>query len=293
VAVEGFQDDGGFEGTPPVRISLALEVRDGELHVDFAGTSEQVRSGVNVPIASTHAGVYFAVRCFAGHAGILQNDGLARAIHLRIPEGCLLNPRFPAALSARHLAVQRIADLMVEALSQLLPERAIAASHVSFPAFVFQALDVRSGRLTLLADIIGGGGGARPDADGEHAIDTYTSNCAILPAEIAELEYPFLVERSELVDSSGGSGRRRGGLGIRRDYRLLAAEGDGMYYVEQRNPRFAPAGRDGGGRGAPSAVRLLRDGVWSDLPGKGYLFLQRDDVVSFVSAGGGGFGELA
>ncbi|MDX6539929.1 MAG: N-methylhydantoinase, partial [Gaiellales bacterium] len=107
------------------------------------------------------------------------------------------------------------------------------------------------------------------------------------------LEYPFLVERSELVDGSGGSGRRRGGLGIRRDYRLLAAEGDGMYYVEQRNPRFAPAGREGGGRGAPSAVRLLRDGVWSDLPGKGYLILRRDDVVSFVSAGGGGFGELA
>jgi N-methylhydantoinase B len=291
VAVEGFQDDGGFEGTPPVRISLAVDVRDAELHVDFAGTSDQVRSGVNVPIASTHAAVYFAVRCFAGHAGILQNDGLARVVHLHIPEGCLLNPRFPAALSARHLAVQRAADLMVEALSDLLPERAIAASHVSFPAFVFQALDQRSGRLTLLADIIGGGGGARRDSDGEHAIDTYTSNCAILPAEIAELEYPFLVERSELVDDSGGSGRRRGGLGIRRDYRLLADAGDGMYYVEQHDPRFAPRGREGGGRGAPSAVRLLRDGVWQDLPGKGYLILRRDDVVSFVSAGGGGFGR--
>jgi N-methylhydantoinase B len=290
VAVEGFQDDGGFEGTPPVRICLALEVRDGELHVDFTGTSDQVRSGVNVPIASTHAAVYFAVRCFAGRAGILQNDGLARVVHLQIPEGSLLNPRFPAALSARHLAVQRTADLMVHALSDLLPESAIAASHVSFPAFVFQAVDPRSGRLTLLADIIGGGGGARRDADGEHAIDTYTSNCAILPAEIAELEYPFRVERSELVDDSGGSGRRRGGLGIRRDYRLVADAGDGMYYVEQHDPRFSPAGREGGGNGAPSSVRLQRDGVWSDLPSKGYLRLQRDDVVSFISAGGGGFG---
>ncbi len=291
VEVTGFLDDGGFEGTPPVRIQLTAEVRDGELHVDFAGTSEQVRSGVNVPIASTHAAVYFAVRCFAGHAGILQNDGLARVIHLHAPHGCLLNPRFPAALSARHLAVQRTADLMIEALSELLPERAIAASHVSFPAFVFQAVDPRSGQLTLLADIIGGGGGARRAAGGEHAIDTYTSNCAILPAEIAELEYPFLVERSELVDGSGGAGRFTGGLGIRRDYRLLADAGDGMYYIEQCDPRFAAAGREGGGSGAAGAVRLLRDGVWRDLPGKGYLVLERDDVVSFVSAGGGGFGR--
>ena len=290
VEVEGHLDDGGFEGTPPVPIRLAVEVRDGELHIDFAGTADQVRAGVNVPIASTHAAVYFAVRAFAGRAGILQNDGLARAVHLHVPEGSLLNPRFPAALSARHLTVQRVADLMIEALSAMLPGQSIAGSHVSFPAFVFQAVDPRSGRLTLLADIIGGGGGARRDGAGEHAIDTYTSNCGILPAEVAELEYPFLVERSELVDGSGGAGRHGGGLGIRRDYRLLADTADGMYYVEQRDPRFSARGREGGGDGAPSAVRLLRDGAWRDLPGKGYLFLRQDDVVSFVSAGGGGFG---
>jgi N-methylhydantoinase B len=186
--------------------------------------------------------------------------------------------------------VQRTADLMVEALSDLLPESAIAASHVSFPAFVFQAVDPRSGRLTLLADIIGGGGGARRGADGEHAIDTYTSNCAILPAEVAELEYPFLIERSELVDGSGGAGTTSGGLGIRRDYRLLGDAGDGMYYVEQHDPRFAPAGREGGADGSSSSVRLQRDGVWQELPSKGYLILRRGDVVSFVSSGGGGFG---
>jgi N-methylhydantoinase B len=290
VAVAGRLDDGGFEGTPPPEIRLALEVRDGVLHVDFAGTSPQVPSGVNVPIASTHAAVFFAVRCFAGREGILQNDGLARSVRLHVPKGSLLDPDFPAALSARHLAVQRTADLMVEALSDLLPDRAIAASHVSFPAFVFQAVDPRSGRLTLLADILGGGGGARADAPGEHAIDTYTSNCAILPAEIAELEYPFLVERSELVDGSGGAGTQAGGMAIRRDYRLLADAADGMYYVEQRDPRFTARGRDGGGDGAPAAVRLLRDGAWQELPGKGYLTLRRDDVVSFLSSGGGGYG---
>ena len=87
---------------------------------------------------------------------------------------------------------------------------------------MFQAVDPRSGRLTLLADILGGGGGARRDAPGDNGIDPYCSNCAILPAEIAELEYPFRIECSELVEGSGGAGRMRGGMGIRRDYRLLA-----------------------------------------------------------------------
>jgi N-methylhydantoinase B/oxoprolinase/acetone carboxylase alpha subunit len=79
-------------------------------------------------------------------------------------------------------------------------------------------------------------------------------------------------------------------MAIRRDYRLLADAADGMYYVEQRDPRFTARGRDGGGDGAPAAVRLLRDGAWQELPGKGYLTLRRDDVVSFLSSGGGGYG---
>ncbi len=276
-----------------MRIRLALEVReDGLLHVDFTGTDAQVRSGVNVPIASTHAGVFFAVRCAAGREGISQNDGLARSVRLHVPEGCLLNPTYPTALSARHLAVQRIADLMLEALSELLPDRAIAGSQISFPAFIFQAIDPRSGRLTLLGDILGGGGGARRDAPGEDGIDTYTSNCAILPVEITELEYPFLVERSELVDGSGGAGRQRGGMGLRRDYRLLADEADGMYYIEQTDPRFGPKGREGGGPGASAVVRLRRDGAWRDLPGKDAPRLVRGDVIRFQSAGGGGFGPV-
>jgi N-methylhydantoinase B len=181
---------------------------------------------------------------------------------------------------------------MVRALGDLLPERAVAASHVSFPAFVFQAVDARAGRMTLLADILGGGGGARCDAPGDHAIDPYTSNCAILPAEIAELEYPWRIVRTELVDGSGGAGAQPGGMGLRRDYELLADHAEGMYYVEQRDPRFAPRGQDGGGPGAPGRAFVRRAGATTDeeLPGKGYIHLHRGDVIAFVGAGGGGYG---
>jgi N-methylhydantoinase B len=291
VEAEGFLDDEGFEGTPPVRVSARVHVDDGTLVVDLSGSSSQVASGMNVPISSAHAGTFFAVRAFLG-PDVPQNAGLTRRVRVIAPEGTIFNPRFPAALSARHLAVQRLTDVLVEALSDLLPERTVAASHVSFPALVFQAVDPRSGRLTLLADILGGGGGARRDAPGDDGIDPYCSNCAILPAEIAELEYPWRIERTELVDGSGGAGANRGGLGLRRDYRLLADASDGMYYVEQTNAAFGAHGREGGGTGAPGRATVVRAGSSGEqtLPGKGYIHLRRGDVLSLVGAGGGGFG---
>jgi N-methylhydantoinase B len=268
-------------------------VRDGRLHVELTGSAAQVDGGINVPWSSTHAGAYFAVRCFAG-SEIPQNDGLTRNVVVAAPEGTVVRPRFPAAVSARHLTVQRLADVVCRALGELLPERAAAASHVSFPAFVFQAIDPRSGRLTLLADILGGGGGASAGAPGMAAIDSYTSNCALLPAEIAEAEYPWVIERTELVHGSGGGGARAGGAGMRRDYRLTAESAEGMYYIEQTRPEFAAAGLAGGSPGATAKVLVRRAGGtgWEELPGKGYLKLRRGDVVSFVGAGGGGHGDV-
>jgi N-methylhydantoinase B len=291
VEAEGFLDDQGFEGTPPVRVHAALHVDDGTLVVDLSGSSDQIPSGMNVPISSAHAGAYFAVRSFLGRE-VPQNGGLTSRVRVIAREGSIFNPRFPAALSARHLTVQRLADVIIEALGRLLPERDIAGSQVSFPALVFQAVDPRSQRLTLLADILGGGGGARRHAPGEDGIDPYTSNCGILPAEIAELEYPWRIERTELVEGSGGDGGHRGGMGLRRDYRLLADVSDGMYYVEQTDAEFAAKGRDGGSPGAPGRafVRRAGEGADEELPGKGYIHLYRGDVLSLVGAGGGGCG---
>jgi N-methylhydantoinase B len=292
VAAEGFMDDQGFEGTPPIRVHASVSVDDGTLVVDLSKSSSQVASGMNVPISSTHAGTYFAVRAFLGPS-VPQNAGLTSRVRVVAPDGSVFNPAFPCALSARHLAVQRLTDVLIEALCDLLPDRSVAASQVSFPALVFQAVDARSGRLTLLADILGGGGGARRAAPGDDGVDPYCSNCAILPAEIAELEYPWRIERTELVEGSGGIGRMRGGMGIRRDYRLLADVSDGMYYVEQTNAEFGARGRDGGGSGKPGRATVRRAGSndHTPAPSKGYIVLHRGDVLSLVGAGGGGFGS--
>lgn len=291
VEVEGFLDDDGSGTGDPVRIMARVQVRDGRLEVDLTDSDPQSDLGINVPWASTHASTYFAVRAFAG-SEVQQNDGLTRNIVIKANEGTIVRPRYPAAVSARHLAVQRLSSMLCDALGILLPDRAVAAGHVSFPAFTFQALDRRSDRLTILADIIGGGGGARSGADGDHAIDTYTSNCALLPAEVAELEYPWLIERTELVSGSGGDGQYRGGDGIRRDYRLLAEESLGPYYVEQTKPDFTARGIRGGGDARPARVRVRREnGEWEEIPSKGLLRLEQGEVISFESAGGGGYGS--
>ncbi len=293
VEAEGFLDDEGMDDTDPVRVHAAVHVEDGTLVVDLSGSSRQIGYAMNVPIASSHAATFFAVRAFLG-PDVPQNAGLTSKVRVIAPDGNMFNPTFPAALSARHLPVQRLTDVLIEALCDLLPERSVAASQVSFPALVFQAVDERSGRLTLLADILGGGTGARRDADGDDGIDPYCSNCAILPAEIAELEYPFRIERTELVEGSGGAGRHRGGMGIRRDYRLLGEVCDGMYYVEQTDARFAPKGREGGEAGLPGSATVTRAGSDTPerVPGKGYIHLYRGDLLSLVGAGGGGFGRM-
>jgi N-methylhydantoinase B len=290
VSVEGHMDYDSLAPGEPVRIAATVWVEEGQLVVDLSDSSPEVRGSINVPWSSTCSAGYYALRCFAGEE-IEMNEGLTRHVRVISPEGTIFRPRFPRPVAGRHLTVQRLAELLCRALGELLPASATASSHVSFPSFNFQTIAGERERLFLFADVLGGGGGARPDAPGDNAIDSYTSNCALLSAEIVALEYPWRVECTRLLPESGGAGRFPGGQGLRRDYRLLGEAAEGPYYVEQSDPRFAARGQAGGERGASSRVRLKRgDAEWVALPAKGYAQLQRGDVISFESAGGGGYG---
>ena len=122
VEAVGYMDDDGVIRDVPLTIKARIwTTADGELHVDLAGSAAQSPGGINVPWASSHAAVYFGVRAFCGSA-VPQNDGLTRHVHLHCEEGGLLRPRFPAAVSTRHIAVQRLTDVVVEALGDLLPD---------------------------------------------------------------------------------------------------------------------------------------------------------------------------
>jgi N-methylhydantoinase B len=287
---EGWTDDDGAGG-PPVRIHARIDKRADELVVDLSESDAQRRGGLNVPIVSTEATVYYAVRAALG-TDLPVNDGFFRPISLVAPEGSVVNPRFPAAVSVRHLTCQRLADVLLSAMGTLVPDRVAGGSFVGFFSIMAAGRSPVHGGTVVLQDILGGGGGGRRGIDGLDAIDTHVSNCALLPAEVCETLYPWRIERSELVGGSGGPGTFRGGLGIRRVYRALERQPT-VLYVDQTNPAFAPAGVEGGRSGRPSSISLRVGGRRRRLPTKTTLEVPEGAEVVVETAGGGGWGPPA
>jgi N-methylhydantoinase B len=286
---EGYLDNGGPNLPQPQRITVAVRASEGRLLVDLDGTDPQVDVGLNVPFANTLAAVYYAVREFTD---LPMNEGLTRQISVSVPPGCLLNPTFPAPTVSRFMGMQRLASVAIDALGNLRPELAVAGSSVCAAAFFFQSRDPRSGRLGIFTDYFGGGGGARPDAPGDHVVDSHTANCALVPVEVCESEYPWVIERSELVEGSGGTGEYPGGMGLRRVFRLLAERADGMCNVDQTLDIGRARGRAGGGDGAAASFTVTRasSGDIEILTGRSSVTLFKGDVMTLTTAGGGGYG---
>lgn len=289
----GHLDGDGLHYDRPLRVEAAVTVADGRLHVDLTGSAEQTTGTFNVPLSSTYSALYYALRCFLG-TGIRQNHGYMARIVATVPEGGIFNPRRPAAVVSRHMAVQVLTDVVFRALGELLPERAVAGSHVSFPTLLARATDPRSGVQRTLMDTVGGGGGARRGAHGDDGIDSYTSNCALISAEVIELEYPWRVRACELVRASGGDGRWRGGLAVRREYELLAEGATVRVAAEQRRAGHGARGVRGGGAGAPAHVEVRHAGSdWRELAfDTTSLRIGAGDRVRLSAAGGGGYGAV-
>jgi N-methylhydantoinase B len=284
---EGFMDDDGAGG-PPVRIHARISKRRDRISVDLSGTDAQRDGGMNVPIVSTEATVYYAVRCAIG-IDVPVNDGFFRPIELLAPEGSYLNPRFPAAVSVRHLTCQRLADTLMRAIGELVPERVSAGGFVGFFSLMAAGPSPLDGRTVVLQDILGGGTGGRRGLDGMDAVDTYVSNCGLLSAEVCETLYPWRIERTELIADSGGPGRFRGGLGLRRVYRALETQ-PSVLYIDQTTPAFAPHGLLGGHPGRWSRIFVRVDGRARRVATKTTLTIPAGGDVVVETAGGGGWG---
>jgi N-methylhydantoinase B len=275
VATDFLEGDGISDADIPIRVTVTIE--DGRLHADFTGTAAAVPGNVNCPIAVTHAAVLFVVQTIIG-AEIPMNAGVARAVRVTAPHGCLVNAQWPHAVAAGNVETsQRIADAVFWALG---------AGGVPVPAQGQGTMN----NVTLGApgwtyyETLGGGQGAGPNGAGPSGVHVGMSNTRNTPIEVLELECPVRVRRYALRAGSGGVGRWRGGAGVVRELELLVPA-DASILSERR--RHAPRGSAGGGDG--SCGINLKNGA--PLPAKVNVSLAAGDVLRIETPGGGGWGN--
>ena len=202
-----------MEGKEDVRIKVAVEVKGDGIVVDLDGSSPQVDWGGNVVSNFTYAYVFMALKSMFD-PDIPNNDGCARPISMRAPEGTVVNCRFPAAVAARMQIGHFITEIIYRAMADAMPDRVIAASGGT-PATMNVFYGRRANGRPFHSVIIRGGGmGASRDSDGNY-VYIFPANGANTPVEILESDTPLMVERRELLVDSGGPGRTKGGLGRR------------------------------------------------------------------------------
>ncbi|WP_158924440.1 hydantoinase B/oxoprolinase family protein [Acidisphaera sp. S103] len=283
-----FLDNDGIEFDKDIRIVVAVTIRDGAMHVDCTGTSQQVRGPLNCVPSGSMAAACFAIRALTDPS-IPTNGGCFRPISLHLPAGSLLNPIEPAPVNARTSTIKRVTGSIISALAPALPDRAPAASACEMLMVAFGG-KTDQGKAFVIGDLVAGGSGASRFGDGVDVIETDATNCMNLPAEAMEMETPIRVNRVALASGSGGSGEYRGGLGTIREYEMLVGD---VAFTHRGERHFSRArGLAGGGDGGLAHGTILRsDGTKVVIPSKIVTRLGRGDRVVVQTAGGGGYGD--
>jgi N-methylhydantoinase B len=279
-------DDDGLDDRP-IPICVAITVKADSLIIDYSGSSPQVRGAINATRSYTRSCSYLSVRC-ALKGDVPNNAGIFRCLEIVVPEGSVLDPLPPAAVAARALTGYRLCDAMFGALAQIVPDRIPAAGEGGNTVVCLSGLRP-SREPFIIVDMICGAWGGRPDRDGIEAITNPSQNLSNTPVETLEAQHPVRVEDYGLIPDSCGAGKWRGGLGIRRSYRLTAVEA--QLQLRSDRMRFAPYGLAGGSPARTTRNTLVTASGSQDLPSKVTMRLGEGDLVVHEQAGGGGFGD--
>lgn len=275
------------EPRPFIRIFLRMTKRPDRLIFDFEGTDAQVRGSINFPADARFYARALLSTFKALQPDLLVNDGVLDVVEVRVPEGTVLNPRFPAACSYRHYPLIRCFSVVLGALARALrggvPQGADNMSGISF-----SGVREETGQNWYLSMPLGGGSCGRPAADGtDTVLMTPGRN---VPSEYGETFFPLRVREFGLNPDSGGPGLHRGGLGYRIVFEFLAPA-----RVRVRTDRYylEPTGVHGGYPGG-TATFIINPGSDREvvLPGKSDLgMVQAGDTLLVTSPGGGGWGD--
>jgi len=264
-------------------LAVAVEVKGNNITFDFTGCPPQNRTGMNMVFTALQAIVYYVVKTLID-TDTPANAGLHRPVRIVAPAGTVVNALPPAAVYSRHEVAQRLADMMLAALAPAIPQRVIAAG-TGITVMTMSGAHPRTGRYYVYNESMGGGMGARAAQDGLDGVHMHLTNSANIPVEALESEYPMMVDAYELVQDSGGAGKFRGGMAIRRKVSAIGHQAT----VNLGGPNnIVPAwGLDGGLPGSVARIEL----------GEGVRLDQRNGVIgagqwaAAVTSGGGGYGD--
>jgi len=294
---EGFLDDDGRNRDKTLPIKVCVRVKGDGVEVDVTGSSPQVPTAFNVPYdGSTKVAAFFVFRAmlldtYTSTDDIPANEGSFRPIKVTAPEGCIFNPIAPAAAEARFCQIQRMADLVIKALSPVLPDRCTAgnAATLSFAAYS----GVRpSGEYWVFLEVNEAAMGGRPASDGPDTVEELMRNTRNNPLEDLGMHLPLICDRYEVRDDvTPGAGKFRGGSGVVKSQRYLTP---GFMTHESDRHLDAPWGVFGGKEGAVGKLEVHNTKTgetrqeYSKFSG---LRTEEGDVISYFSPCGGGYGD--
>jgi N-methylhydantoinase B len=282
-------DDDGVAAQDVV-INLTIRKAGQRLVFDFTGSDPQVPGNINLTANAVRSSVCYALKALLD-PDMPNNEGVLQAFEIVAPVASIVNCCAPGSVALRANTCQRVVDVVLGAMSAALPERVVGSANGANTSMVFAGEDPVTGSPYVYLETLGGGMGGRNDRDGKDGVQVHITNTSNLPVEAIEMEYPLRVEEYSLVADSGGAGRWRGGLGLRRVVRpvghVCEFSGAGERF------RRGPPGIFGGEAGKAGVFTLQRaDGSIETLPGKlTSLILHPGDAVVVETPGAGGYGS--
>ncbi len=260
-----------------IQVKVTIDQRDRSALIDFTGTSEQLSSNLNAPIAVCQAAVLYVFRTLVQEE-IPLNQGCLKPLTLIIPEGSMLNPRYPAAIVAGNVETsQAIVDALYGALGVM------AASQGTMNNFTF------GNEQYQYYETICGGSGAGPNFNGTSAVQTHMTNSRLTDPEVLEWRFPVLLENFSLRADSGGQGQFKGGDGVTRKVRFLDPMTANILSGHRSTAPFGLAGGQPGKMGRNTIIR--RDGSVEILGGTASVAMETGDTFVIETPGGGGYGQ--
>ena len=280
--IDGFEKD--------IKLEAKLTVFDKSISVEYTGTSDKSKFGINVPLSYTKAYTCFGLSCLVS-AEIPNNAGSLKPFEIDAPLGSILNAPYPAAVCARHIIGQMLPDVVFGCLEKAIPDKVPAEGASCLWNITFRGKTDRgtnNNSLFAVTAVVNGGTGARPNKDGLSAT-AYPSGVRGTPVEINEAVAPLLFLKKEYNPGSGGKGKYNGGLGQLIEIKSAIDEDMDLLASFDRI-KFPARGRLNGSNGKPGQVSIKGKGK---LNGKGTQVIKAGDVLQIHTPGGAGYGDYS